>query len=87
MCTYIVETASVLGSGKGPESWIALNRANVCVDHPAHASLDHAVLIDFVNEGLGPSARVAVELSAESARELVQAIQTALEEAEHVHAL
>jgi hypothetical protein len=36
----------------------------------------------FVNEAEGPGARVAVEMSAESARQLVQAILTALERAE-----
>ena len=56
--------------------------ANVSTfDHgetPAHAPLDHALNIDFVNEGSGPGARVAVELSAESGRELVRAILAAL---------
>jgi hypothetical protein len=49
--------------------------------------LEHAVLIDFVNEDDGPAARVAVELSAESARELVRAILTALTEAERQRVL
>jgi hypothetical protein len=44
--------------------------------------MEHALLIDFVNEGQGPGARVAVELSAESARELVKAIQAALDAGE-----
>jgi hypothetical protein len=51
------------------------------------APLDHAVLIDFVNEAAGPAARVAVELSAASARDLVRAIQAALEAGEQAHAL
>lgn len=88
MCTYIVEQARILGSGKGAQGWFALSQANVAYDHPAHAPLDHALLIDFVNEGEGPSARVAVELSADSARELAKAILTALERGdEEVHAL
>jgi hypothetical protein len=45
------------------------------------------VLIDFVNPAQGVGARVAVELSVESARELVRAIQTALEAAEAEGAL
>ena len=78
MCTWIVEKAKISGSGKGHEGWFPLSQANVSYDHPVHASLDHAVLIDFVNESMGPSSRVAVELSPQSARELVQRIEAAL---------
>jgi hypothetical protein len=78
MCTMIVEKADIYGSGKGPQGWFPVDRANVSFDHPAHAPLDHALNIDFVNEGSGPGARVAVELSAESGRELVRAILAAL---------
>jgi hypothetical protein len=49
----------------------------VAYDHPYHALLEHALTIDFVDEAAGPSARVAVELSADSARALVAAIETA----------
>ena len=85
MCSWIIEKANVRGSGKGALGWFALTGANVCYDHPTHVPLDHALLIDFVNERMGPSARVAVELSEESARELVRAILAALETAEEVH--
>ena len=70
MCTWIVQKADVMGSGKGAQGWFSLNKANVCYDHPVHAPLDHALLIDFVNEEQGPSARVAVELTPETASAL-----------------
>ena len=38
--------------------------------------------IDFVNEGAGPGARVAVELSIEAARNLVKTIEAVLAQAE-----
>ena len=85
MCTMIVEKAEISGSGKGPLGWFTVDRANVSFDHPAHALLDHALNIDFVNEGSGPAARVAVELSAESGRELVRAILAALRRGGEVH--
>jgi hypothetical protein len=85
MCTMIVEKAGISGSGKGAQGWFKLDQANVGFDHPTHAPYDHALNIDFVNEAQGPSARVAVELSAESARELVRAIETALERGEEFH--
>ena len=78
MCTMIVEKAEIAGSGKGPQGWFALRQANVSYDHPFHSPLEQAVSIDFVNESEGLSARVAVELSPESARDLVTAIETAL---------
>ena len=79
MCTYIIEKATITGSGKGPQGWFSLNQANVYYDHPVHAPMDHALTIDFVNEAKGPGARVAVELSPESARQLIEKIQAALE--------
>jgi hypothetical protein len=45
------------------------------------------VLIDFVNEAMGPGARVAVELTAESARGLVQAILATLDDGEKQHVI
>jgi hypothetical protein len=77
----IAERAEVEGSGKGSAGWFAITRANVSYDHPFDAPLEHALNIDFVNESLGPGARVAVELSAQSARSLVETIQAVLEQA------
>src|SRR2546428_3339282 len=68
----------VSGSGKGQKGWFKLERVSVWYDHPSDARLDHALNIDFVNHKEGPSARVAVELSPESARKLVEAILTTL---------
>lgn len=78
MCTGIVETAKVSGSGKGPQGWFTLEQVNVSYDHPYHAPLEHALNIDFVNEAEGLSSRVAVELTPESAKKLVNAILAAL---------
>ena len=82
MCTNIVEKVQVDGSGKGSSGWFKLRQANVSFDHPFNAQLEHAVGIDFVNEELGWESRVAVELSPESARALMQAIAVALERCE-----
>jgi hypothetical protein len=78
MCTYLTETISVAGSGKGAAGWFRVTDATVYFDHPVHALAEHTLNIDFVNPSQGPGARVAVELSAESARSLVQAIETTL---------
>ena len=82
MCTMIVEKINVNGSGKGTSGWFQLQQVNVSYDHPFHAPFEHALNIDFVNESMGPSARVAVELSEQAARELVKTILAVLDQAE-----
>jgi len=78
----IVEKIQLDGSGKGKDGWFDLKQANVSFDHPFNAPFEHALNIDFVNESMGPAARVAVELSEQAARELVKAILDVLEQAE-----
>ena len=85
MCSYITEKASIFGSAKGPQGWFRVDTANVYFDHPYHAPLDHSLNIDFVNEAEGAQARVAIEISAESARDLVAKIVAALESGEEAH--
>ena len=82
MCTMIAEKIKVDGSGKGANGWFKLEQANVSFDHPFNAPLEHALNIDFVNESQGLSARVAVELSEQAARNLVQTILAVLEQAQ-----
>ena len=78
MCTYLTEKLGVEGSGKGAAGWFALSQATVYVDHPQHAPADHTLNIDFLDPQQGPAARVAVELTAQSARALAAAIESAL---------
>ena len=87
MCTWITEKADLTGSAKGPDGWFPLRQANVYYDHPFHAPMEHSLNIDFVNEVRGVAARVAVELSPRSARELVEKILVALETGEAQHDL
>jgi hypothetical protein len=79
MCTYQTEQIKVTGSGKGADGWFSVTDASVYYDHPVHAPAEHSLNIDFLNPGRGPSARVAVELTAESARALARAIEAALD--------
>lgn len=82
MCTMIVEKIQVNGCGKGKDGWFDLKQASISYDHPFNAPFEHALNIDFVNESLGPAARVAVELSEQAARDLVKAILDVLDRAE-----
>lgn len=85
MCSYITHKVSVEGSAKGPSGWMRVDTANVYFDHPYHAPMDHALAIDFVCHADGANERVAVEISARSARELVAKILQALEEGKDAH--
>jgi hypothetical protein len=82
MCTYATVQTTLEGSAKGPEgSWFAVTDAAVYFDHPVHALAEHTLNIDFAAPAKGPAARVAVELTAAAARDLVAAIHAALESA------
>ncbi len=82
MCTYATVTAPVTGSAKGPNGrWFAVTDATVYFDHPVHAMAEHTLNVDIGAPAKGPAARVALELTAASARELVAAIQAALDSA------
>ena len=82
MCTMIVEKREIQGCGKGADGWFPLRQANVSYDHPYRMPLDHALSIDFVNPERGLGARIAVELDPASARQLAEAILSALRQGE-----
>ena len=85
MCTYLTYRADVDGSAKGPaSSWFHVSDAVVYVDHPVHAMAEHTLNIDLNDPARGPGGRVAVELTVDSARALVAAIQGALDAAHDV---
>ncbi|HXJ83151.1 MAG TPA: DUF6295 family protein [Candidatus Methylomirabilis sp.] len=82
MCTMIAHQVKIEGCGKNGQEWFEVREANVSYDHPYELQLEHALNIDFVNEALGPGARVAVELSVEAARKLVKTIEAVLAQAD-----
>lgn len=80
MCTYATAVGVITGSAKGPGGqWFPVTRATAYFDHPVHAMAEHTLNIDLADPSRGPSARVAVELTAASARELIATIRAALD--------
>ncbi len=79
MCTYATVNTAIDGSAKGPGGrWFHVSDATVYFDHPVHAMAEHTLNIDLTDPSRGPGGRVALELTAASARELVDAINAAL---------
>ena len=81
MCTYETFTIDLVGSAKGATGWFDATLASVSFDHPVRAQAEHTLNIDVLAPTLGPSARVALELTEDSARALAAAITRALDAA------
>ena len=80
MCTYATAVAGITGSAKGPGGqWFPVTRVTAYFDHPVHAMAEHTLNIDLADPSRGPSARIALELTAASARALMAAVQAALD--------
>jgi Family of unknown function (DUF6295) len=82
MCTTISDTKAIRGAGKGASGWFVLSQSTVAFDHATHTGAEHALLVDFANYELGPSARIAVEMDLASGRALLEQLRTAIEAAE-----
>lgn len=78
MCTWLSQRVEARGAARGVPDWMRVTAVNVMYDHPVSAPYDHALLLDFIDPSQGVGARVGIELSATSARELVRAIEVAL---------
>jgi hypothetical protein len=79
MCTYDTQRVTITGSAKGAQGWFRATDATVYYDHPVHFGAGHALMVDVINPTLGPSSRVGLELDAESARSLANAILASLD--------
>jgi uncharacterized protein DUF6295 len=82
MCTSIVEIATASGMAKAGDDWFPLTHSVVAYDHARHALLEDVITLDFVNCGLPPGARAAVELTLDAAKALNAALAQAIAAAE-----
>ena len=64
MCTMIAQQVAMKAAAKGRPAGSTCGRPTSRMITHLTVPLEHALNIDFVNEALGPGARVAVELSA-----------------------
>ncbi|WP_454916808.1 DUF6295 family protein [Xanthobacter sediminis] len=82
MCTSIVEIIGADGMAKRGDEWFALTHAVVAYDHARHAPHADVMTLDFINTGLEPGARAGIELTLESAKQLLAALDRAITAAE-----
>jgi len=82
MCTSIVEIIPAEGMAKRGAEWFALTQAVVAYDHARHAPLADVITLDFINAGLDAGARAGIELTLDSAKELLAALERAITAAE-----
>src|SRR5258708_32832284 len=82
MWTVIVEIVRAGGMAKRGDEWFALTQAVVAYDHARHAHLADVITLDFINAGLEPGARAGVELTLDTAKELLVALGRAITAAE-----
>ena len=78
MCTYVTEKVPLTGSAKSGGEWLNVTEAAVYFDHPVHTLATHTLNIDLRRPAAGPSARVGIELTAETARALAESILSVL---------
>jgi hypothetical protein len=86
MCTSIIEITRAEGMAKRGAEWFALTQAVVAYDHARHAPLGDVITLDFLNLTLDPGARAGVELTLESAKDLLKALGRAIDAAEREEA-
>lgn len=82
MCTSIVEIIPAEGMAKRGAEWFTLTQAVVAYDHARHAPLADVITLDFINNGLDAGARAGIELTLDSAKELLAALERAITAAE-----
>jgi len=82
MCTSIIEVTPAEGMAKRGDDWFPLTQAVVAYDHARHALLGDVITLDFFNTSLDAGARAAVEITLESAKELLAALDRAIAAAE-----
>src|SRR5262249_56094628 len=79
---WVVGVVAVEGRGKGGGEWCSLTHAVVAYDHARHAPLADVITLDFLNIGLEPGARAGIELTLETAKELRDALDRAIADAD-----
>lgn len=84
MCTMISEKADVKGSGKKTNNWIPLDSCDIYYDHSTYVDCEHSITLSFKNEMNPIDSRITVEITPESAKDIINKINAALKKGNHI---
>ena len=84
MCTMISEKVDVKGSGKKTNNWIPLDSCDIYYDHSTYVDCEHSITLSFKNEMNPIDSRITVEITPESAKDIINKINAALEKGNHI---
>jgi len=74
----ISKTIPIKGSAKESEGWFDINTINISYDHPFEADLGYAINLDIPNQSSEKFSRIILELSPQSASNLIEGLQQVL---------
>tara|TARA_B100001142_G_C13914559_1_gene492984 strand:- start:306 stop:554 length:249 start_codon:yes stop_codon:yes gene_type:complete len=80
----ISEKADVKGSGKKTNNWIPLDSCDIYYDHSTYVDCEHSITLSFKNEMNPIDSRITVEITPESAKDIINKINAALEKGNHI---
>tara|TARA_Y100000768_G_scaffold388534_1_gene385013 strand:+ start:3599 stop:3847 length:249 start_codon:yes stop_codon:yes gene_type:complete len=80
----ISEKADVKGSGKKTTNWIPLDSCDIYYDHSTYVDCEHSITLSFKNEMNPIDSRITVEITPESAKDIINKINAALEKGNHI---
>ena len=84
MCTMIAERASIQGSGKTEKAWISIDSCDIYYDHSTYVDCEHSITLSFMNEMNPIDSRITVEITPESAQDIIKKINEALKQGNHL---
>ena len=82
MCTMISEKANIKGSGKNSSNWIPIDSCDIYYDHSNYVDCEHSITLSFNNKLNPIESRITLEITPESAKEIIEKINLALNQAE-----
>ena len=74
MCTMISQKAIVKGSGKKTNNWIPIDSCDIYYDHSTYVDCEHSITLSFKNEMNPIDSRITVEITPESAQDIIKKI-------------
>tara|TARA_Y100001970_G_scaffold1130_1_gene1321 strand:- start:6160 stop:6408 length:249 start_codon:yes stop_codon:yes gene_type:complete len=80
----ISEKANVKGSGKKSNNWIPLDSCDIYYDHSTYVDCEHSITLSFKNQMNPIDSRITVEITPESAKDMMDKIKIALEKGNYI---